>query len=135
MSEPTPVARARELLASVPAELSAETDLLKLISTLAEVRALIETALNEAMAEAALEGASIREVAGRAGLAPNSVPPRLARTEKLAPYAWDGTLTSSSIERARYDAESGRPASEAIPAAPRMAFQRRRSLKKPEPGA
>ena len=94
-----PVARARQVLASVPDELDPADDLLQTIENLAEVRTLVDAALNEAMAEAALEGASIREVAGRAGLAPNSVPPRLARTEKLSPYSWDGTLTSSSIER------------------------------------
>ena len=77
------------------------------------------------VARAALEGASFRSVASRAGLAPNSVAPRLARTAALSPYADPaGRVGSTGVERARYDAEQGRPAPAAAPE-PRLRFRRR----------
>jgi hypothetical protein len=42
-------------------------------------------------------------------MAPNSVPPRLARSKSLSPYADEGSITSQLIAVARYDAASGRP--------------------------
>ncbi len=107
-------------------------DPLEAVEELVRVRELVDRALNEAMAEATIAGASMREVAARAGLAPNSVPPRLARSLLLAPYAADGWVTSSSIERARYDSETGRPASQAVPARKPLSFQRRRSTTSPQ---
>lgn len=101
----TPIDQARELLSEIP------SDPLATVELLGEVRELVDTALNEAMAEATLEGASIRSVAVRAGLSPNAVPPRLARTSQLSSYTEPGgKVSSSSIERARYDSELGRPA-------------------------
>ncbi|MGG5753529.1 hypothetical protein ACQ3I4_13020 [Zafaria sp. Z1313] len=76
------------------------------VEVLGEARELLDEALNEAMAHAALEGASIRAVALRAGLSPNAVPPRLARTAPLQAYrSPEGRIGSASLERARYDAE------------------------------
>lgn len=124
----SPVVQARHLLATVPTRPTDGEDILSVIERLAQVRDLVNEALNEAMAEAALLGASVREVARAAELAPNSVPPRLARSTKLAPYANDGWVSSSSIERARYDSELGRPPEQGKPAPrPPMTFQRRRS--------
>lgn len=111
------IAEALGLLADVPAAP------LEAVETLGKVRRLVDEALNDAMAEATLEGSSLRSVAQRAGLSPNAVPPRLARTRSLGGYSDDeGRVGASSLERARYDSETGRPA----PAAP-MRFQRRRS--------
>lgn len=71
----------------------------------------LEEALREAMASAVLDGASVRRVAEAAGLAPNSVPPRLARSKSLGPYADDGAVSAQGIAVARYEAaaRSGRP--------------------------
>lgn len=113
----TPIDEARQLLGDVP------SDPLAAVERLGEVRELIDAALNEEMAKAALEGASIRSVAVRAGLSPNAVPPRLARTSQLSSYTdAGGKVSSSSIERARYDSETGRPA----PTEP-MTFKPRRT--------
>lgn len=115
--ERSPIDQARQLLADIP------SDPLAVVERLGEVRELVDVALNEAMAEATLGGASIRSVAVRAGLSPNAVPPRLARTTQLSSYTEpDGKVSGSSIERARYDSEIGRPA----PTTP-LTFQRRRS--------
>ena len=78
------------------------------VEQLSRARDAVDAALDEAMARAALEGASFRSVASRAGLAPNSVAPRLARTAALSPYADPaGRVGSAGVERARYDAEQG----------------------------
>lgn len=59
--------------------------------------------ISEAMAQAALEGSSMRKLAGITGVAPNSVPPRLARSAALSPYATpEGTVSAESIAVARY---------------------------------
>ncbi|MGL3805548.1 hypothetical protein ACSYDW_05565 [Paeniglutamicibacter sp. R2-26] len=101
----TPIDDARRMLSDIP------SDPLAAVERLGEARELIDAALNEAMAEATLDGASIRSVAVRAGLSPNAVPPRLARTAQLSGYTDAvGKVSSSSIERARYDSETGRPA-------------------------
>jgi hypothetical protein len=79
------------------------------VEVLGEVRELVDEALNESMARATLDGASIRAVALRAGLSPNAVPPRLARSEPLQAYSSpDGRVVGSAIERARYDVEQNR---------------------------
>lgn len=112
----TGVERALRLLENLP------EDAMDAVACLGEARGLLDEALNDAMAEAALQGASLRSVALRAGLSPNAVPPRLARTDSLGAYTDpDGKVSSTSVERARYDSELGRPAPE-----PRMAFKRRR---------
>lgn len=68
----------------------------------------LEEALREAMADAVLAGASMRRVAEITGMAPNSVPPRLARSKLLSPYAGDGNITAQGIAVARHEAASGR---------------------------
>ena len=70
---------ARHLLADVP------EDPMQAVEQLSRARDAVDAALDEAMARAALEGASFRSVASRAGLAPNSVAPRLARTDARSP--------------------------------------------------
>ena len=90
---------ARDLLADIP------DDPMQAVEQLSRIRDAVDAALDEAMARAALEGASFRSVASRAGLAPNSVAPRLARTAALSPYAdLAGLVGSAGVERARYDA-------------------------------
>lgn len=118
------VERVEALLAGLPA------DQLQAIEQLRQARDLLDDVLNEKMAEAALEGVSLRQVALSAGLSPNAVPPRLARVESLKPYASGGRVTSPSLERARYDSELGRSPDEAVPASkPKLTFQKRRSTK------
>lgn len=68
----------------------------------------LDDALREAMAASAIAGTSMRRLAEIAGMAPNSVPPRLARSKSLRPYADEGSITSQGIAVARYDAASGR---------------------------
>jgi hypothetical protein len=115
----SPLQAARELLTAVP------EDPMLAVEQLSRAREAVDAALDEAMARAALEGASFRSVASRAGLAPNSVAPRLARTAALRPYADpDGRVGSTGVERARYDAEQGRPAPAAAPES-RLRFRRR----------
>lgn len=80
------------------------------VEPLARARAALDEALDEAMAEALIAGSSIRGVADAAGLAPNSVPPRLSRTSALGGYSSDdGRVGSEGIVRARYDLERGTP--------------------------
>jgi len=69
----------------------------------------LDDAVREAMAASALAGTSMRRLAEIAGMAPNSIPPRLARSKSLGPYADEGSITSQGIAVARYDAASGRP--------------------------
>jgi hypothetical protein len=117
----SPLDLARVLLGAVP------DDPMQAVEQLSRAREAVDAALDEAMARAALEGASFRSVATRAGLAANSVAPRLARTAALSPYADpDGRVGSAGVERARYDAEQGRPAPAAAPE-PRLRFRRRTS--------
>jgi len=85
------------------------------VADLSSAAKLIDDALREAMAAAVLDGSSMRKVAEIAGIAPNSVPPRLARSKPLAPYVDDGTITADSIMMARYDAATGRPPMKFMP--------------------
>ncbi len=78
-----------------------------LVAALSAARDRLDEALDEAMATAALDGASMRKVAQAAMLAPNTLPPRLARTSALAEYADEGRVTSGSLERARHDRRRG----------------------------
>jgi hypothetical protein len=116
--KPDLIERIRHLLQDIPEQA------LDQVEVLGEVRELVDEALNESMARATLDGASIRAVALRAGLSPNAVPPRLARSEPLQAYSSpDGRVVGSAIERARYDVELNRaPPQPANP--PR--FQKRR---------
>lgn len=120
MGDSDAIARAQGILRRL------SRDPLEAVSQLTEARKAIDEALNEAMAEAALEGVPMRAVALAAEVAPNSVPPRLARSPLLAPYAFEGKVSSESIVRARYDSEAKRDPEEALPAKPKMTFTRRR---------
>lgn len=85
----------------------AEGDRAALVAALSAARDRLDEALDEAMAAAALDGASMRKVAQAAMLAPNTLPPRLARTASLADYADEGRVTGGSLERARHDLRRG----------------------------
>ncbi len=90
------------------------------ITSLTRARDAVQSALDEAMALAVTsEGASVRQVASLAGIAPNSVSPRLARSTTLADYAQEGRVDATGIALARADRqqEDGTP----------MRFVRRRS--------
>ncbi len=89
---------ARALL-SLPMPVS-EVELTELLSRAQEHLA---AALDETMARAALGGASMRTIAASAQVAPNSVPPRLARSAALAPYAEGGKVTAEALAVARAD--------------------------------
>jgi len=86
-----------------------ETEPEAVVAELSGAGKALDDALREAMAASALAGTSMRRLAEIAGMAPNSVPPRLARSKSLRPYADEGSITSESIAVARYDAASGRP--------------------------
>ncbi len=81
----------------------------RVVAELSAANKALDHALREAMAAAVLDGTSMRRVAEITGIAPNSVPPRLARSKSLSPYADEGSITSQGIAVARYDAASGRP--------------------------
>jgi len=85
-------------------------------------------AIDEAMAAAVLEeGTSLRQAGQLANLSENAVGPRLARTARLMPYATaEGRVTRTSVERARYDAETGRPAPAPNHPIEPLRFRRRR---------
>ncbi|HSN43809.1 MAG TPA: hypothetical protein VLR88_07110 [Propionibacteriaceae bacterium] len=73
------------------------------VMALKEATELVASALNEAMAGVVLDGASVRQVAAFAGLAPNTVPGRLGSSALLADYVEDGKVSGEAIVRARYD--------------------------------
>lgn len=83
------------------------TDPTELVAGLARAAGVLSEALDEAMARAALDGASLRSIAGRAGVAPNSVPPRLARSQALAEYADAGKVSAEAVVVARADRARG----------------------------
>lgn len=91
------------------------------VASLTQAREAVQSALDEAMALAVTsEGASLRQVASLAGIAPNSVSPRLARSTTLSDYAQQGRVDATGIALARADRnqqEDGAP----------MRFVRRRS--------
>ena len=73
------------------------------VRRLSEASVRLNEALNEAMAAAAISGASMRSIAAASGLAPNSIPPRLGRSSALAPYADpSGTVGAEGIAIARH---------------------------------
>ncbi|MGA8046663.1 MAG: hypothetical protein WCA30_10425 [Dermatophilaceae bacterium] len=98
------------------------------LPVLIEAQQDLNRAVDEAMAAAVLEeGASLRQAGQLADLSENAVGPRLARTARLSAYATpEGRVTRTSVERARYDAELGRPAP--VPENPPtpLRFRRRR---------
>lgn len=74
------------------------------ITSLTRARDAVQSALDEAMAAAVTtEGASVRQVATLAGIAPNSVPPRLARSATLSGYSQAGRVDATGIALARAD--------------------------------
>ena len=75
-------------------------ELTELLTTVAE---LVSAALDETMARAALRGVSVRAIASSAQVAPNSVPPRLARSAALGAYAEGGKVSAEAIAVARAD--------------------------------
>ncbi|MCL2482662.1 MAG: hypothetical protein FWF43_04450 [Propionibacteriaceae bacterium] len=84
------------------------TDPAAAVADLAEASRAVADALQEAMGAAVLAGASMRKVAEIAGMAPNSVPSRLARSTPLSAYTDGGTVTADMIAVARHDAATGR---------------------------
>ncbi len=80
-----------------------------LIALLSQAISELSATLDEAMAQASLQGLSSRSIADAAGLAPNSVPPRLARSAALADYAEDGRVTAEGVAAARYAARAQSP--------------------------
>lgn len=110
MDEPDWQQSARQAADAIARALGAADPELVVAELSAAGRAL-DDATRDAMADAVLEGTSMRRVAGIAGLAPNSVPPRLARSKALAPYADAGSISAQGIAVARYEAaaEAGRP--------------------------
>ncbi|WP_256842162.1 hypothetical protein [Ornithinimicrobium cryptoxanthini] len=88
------------------------------VTSLTRARDAVQSALDEAMAQAVtLEGASLRQVAALAGIAPNSVSPRLARSATLSAYSRDGRVDAAGITLARADNQEDAP----------MRFVRRKS--------
>ena len=85
-------------------------------------------AIDQAMADAVLqEGSSLRQAGQLANLSENAVGPRLARTAQLRPYATpEGRVNRSSVERARYDLQTGRPGPEVDTPIEPLRFRRRR---------
>lgn len=65
------------------------------------------TTADSAAAVAVLGGASIRTVAEHLGVAPNTLPRRLAGTPELADYAENSRVTNGAIERARWEHRHG----------------------------
>ncbi len=75
----------------------------ELTELLTRVQVHVTAAMDEAMARAALTGVSMRAIAFSAQLAPNSVPPRLARSAVLGSYAEGGKVSAEQIAVARAD--------------------------------
>lgn len=109
----------RELLApplpAVPVELT---------EVLTKAQGHLGAALNEAMARAALTGVSLRAIASSAQLAPNSVPPRLARSAVLGAYAEGGKVSAEQLAVARADQQAQTESQ--TDSAARFTFQPRR---------
>lgn len=95
---------------------------------LSKAQEQLTRAIDEAMAAAVLEeGTSLRQAGQLANLSENAVGPRLARTPRLMPYATpEGRVTRTSVERARDDAVTGRPAPTLDHSLEPLRFRRRR---------
>ena len=117
--------------AAAIARAAASTSASDALPLITEAQEQITRAIDEAMAAAVLEeGTSLRQAGQLANLSENAVGPRLARTSRLMPYATpEGRVTRASVERARYDAELGRPAPASTPDQPvaPLRFRRRRA--------
>lgn len=124
---PSPIAQTLREVADVleRTDPSSPADALPLLR---EAQWKLTQAIDEAMALAiVVQGASIRQAGALAGLSENSVPPRLAQTEALAPYADEaGRVSARGVERARYDLERGTVPAPAAAPRPPMTFRRRR---------
>lgn len=80
------------------------------VTSLTRARDAVQSALDEAMAQAVThEGASVRQVAALAGIAPNSVSPRLARSATLSAYSRQGRVDAQGITLARADHHPDEP--------------------------
>jgi|GEM_PF-5420295 len=119
--EETPALREREQAirlvqqaVGLVGSLTSSDDLDHVMVCTAEARDKLDAALNELMAAGVLEGRSLRAVAARVGLAPNSVAARMARSTSLGEYSAEGRVSTEGVIRAR--AEKGAP----------MRFQRRK---------
>ncbi len=95
-----------------------------LTQLLTRVQELVTAALDEAMARAALDGASLRAIASSAQVAPNTVPPRLARSAMLGSYAEGGKVSAEGLAVARADRRQQR--NEGGSARPAFTFTPRR---------
>ncbi|USQ79123.1 hypothetical protein NF556_16095 [Ornithinimicrobium faecis] len=80
------------------------------VTSLTRARDVVQSALDEAMAQAVThEGTSVRQVAALAGIAPNSVSPRLARSATLSAYSRQGRVDAEGITLARADHHQDEP--------------------------
>ncbi|MFF2620315.1 hypothetical protein [Oerskovia jenensis] len=114
------------VLAHAALEAAAGLKLEEAVAALAEARVQLDAALDEAMAQALLAGRSLRAVAADAGVAPNTVPPRVARTAALGSYRGpDDRVTAEGVTRARYDVEQGKHVSATPDATTPLRFRRR----------
>ncbi|SDD26520.1 hypothetical protein SAMN04489747_0580 [Auraticoccus monumenti] len=97
------------------------------LAALSSARERIDALIDEVAAQGVLAGQSVRSLAEAAGVAPNTLSPRLARTTVLGGYAEDGRVGAEGIARARYDLRNGqyRPAEQTEP----LTFRARRSRK------
>src|ERR1700712_5565534 len=89
---------ARQLLGRPMPESAVE-----LTELLTRVQEHVIAALDETMARAALGGASLRSIASSAQVAPNTVPPRLARSVVLGSEAEGGRVSAEGLAVARAD--------------------------------
>ncbi|SDB93197.1 hypothetical protein GA0111570_109119 [Raineyella antarctica] len=104
MKQDNPLARSVESARLLLDRIDTDQPTLDDVTRLTEAGEHLTSALNEAMAAVALSGASIRQVAAAARIAPNSVGPRLAASAPLEGYVEEGRVSGESLSRARYDA-------------------------------
>lgn len=85
-------------------------DAMQLLGLLRGAQEQVDAAVEEAMAASVLSGHSVRSVAEVTGLAPGSIPPRLARAQPFATYTDPrGRVGAPEIARARHDHTTGSP--------------------------
>ena len=78
-------------------------DAIDVVEAIREAQEHLDIALNEAMATAVVEGASMRSVAQAAEMAPNSVRSRLAASPLLADYSMGGVVDAMGVAEARFE--------------------------------